>query len=79
MIVILLLTLTNYLTVQSRRTQSQNLYKLFTTVAVESASLNDYLIAEPPFLNNLCVILIRFQCQAFALATEGIPTCKATP
>ena len=36
----------------------------------KSASLNDCLIAEPPFLNNLCAILIRFRCHAFAIATD---------
>ena len=36
----------------------------------KSASLNDCLIAEPPFLNNLCAILIRFRCHAFAVATD---------
>ena len=35
-----------------------------------SASLNDCLIAEPPFLNNLCCILLRFRSHAFALSTD---------
>ena len=35
-----------------------------------SASLNDCLIAEPPFLNNLCGILLRFRSHAFALSTD---------
>ena len=36
----------------------------------KSASLNDCLITEPPFLNNLCAILIHFRCHTFALATD---------
>ena len=36
----------------------------------KSASLNDCLVAELPFLNNLCGILIRFRCHVFALSTD---------
>ena len=36
----------------------------------QSASLNDCLTAGPPFLNNLCAILLRFRIHAFALSTD---------
>ena len=36
----------------------------------QSASLNDYLIAGPLFLYNLCAILFRFRIHAFALSTD---------
>ena len=36
----------------------------------KSTSLNDCLVTEPPFLNNLCGILIRFRCHVFALSTD---------
>ena len=35
-----------------------------------SASLNDCLMVGPPFLNNLCAILLRFRIHAFALSTD---------
>ena len=35
-----------------------------------SPSLNDCLIGEPPFLNNLCGILLRFRSHAFAISTD---------
>ena len=35
-----------------------------------SASLNDCLTVGPPFLNNLCTILLRFRIHAFALSTD---------
>ena len=34
------------------------------------ASLNDCLMVGPPFLNDLCAILLRFRCHAFALSTD---------
>ena len=34
------------------------------------ASLNDYLMVGPPFLNYLCAILLRFRRHAFALSTD---------
>ena len=34
------------------------------------ASLNDCLSVGPPFLNNLCAILLRFRVHAFALSTD---------
>ena len=34
------------------------------------ASLNDYLTVGPPFLNNLCPILLLFQTHTFALSTD---------
>ena len=36
----------------------------------QSASLNDCLTVGPPFLNNLCAILLRFRIHAFALSTD---------
>ena len=36
----------------------------------QSASLNNCLTAGPPFLNNLCAILLRFRIHAFALSTD---------
>ena len=36
----------------------------------KSASLNDCLTVGPPFLNNLCAILLRFRIHAFALSTD---------
>jgi len=36
----------------------------------KSASLNDCLTVGPPFLNNLCGILLRFRIHAFALSTD---------
>ena len=44
-----------------------------------SASLNDCLMVGPPFLNNVCAILLRCHVQAFALSTESISPCKAPP
>jgi len=35
-----------------------------------SASLNDCLTVGPPFLNNLCSILLHFRIHAFALSTD---------
>ena len=35
-----------------------------------STSLNDCLTVTPPFLNNLCSILLRFRSHAFALSTD---------
>ena len=35
-----------------------------------SPSLNDCLMIGPPFLNNLCAILLRFRIYAFALSTD---------
>jgi len=35
-----------------------------------SANLNDCLTPVPPYLNNLCTILLRFHSHAFALATD---------
>jgi len=35
-----------------------------------STSLNDCLIVTPPFLSNLCSILLRFRSHAFALSTD---------
>ena len=34
------------------------------------ASLNDCLMVGPPFLNDLCAILLRFRKHAFALSTD---------
>lgn len=34
------------------------------------ASLNDCLTVGPPFLNNLCAILLRFHVHAFGLSTD---------
>jgi len=36
----------------------------------KSNSLNDCLTTTPPFLNNLCAILLRFRSHAFALSTD---------
>ncbi|XP_065911263.1 uncharacterized protein [Dysidea avara] len=36
----------------------------------KSASLNDCLTVGPPFLNNLCAILLRFRIHAFTLSTD---------
>ena len=36
----------------------------------QSASLNDCLTVGPPFLNNLCAILLCFCIHAFALSTD---------
>ena len=36
----------------------------------QSASLNDCLTVGPPFLNNLCAILLCFRLHAFALSTD---------
>ena len=36
----------------------------------QSASLNDCLTVGPPFLNNLCAILLRFRIHAFTLSTD---------
>lgn len=36
----------------------------------KSASLNDCLAVGPPFLNNLCAILLRFRIHTFALSTD---------
>ena len=35
-----------------------------------SASLNDCLLVGPPFLNNLCSILIRLRTHTYAFATD---------
>ena len=35
-----------------------------------SASLNDCLTVGPPFLNNLCSIILRFRLHPFALSTD---------
>lgn len=35
-----------------------------------TASLNDCLMVGPPFLNNLCAILLRFRIHTFALSTD---------
>ena len=35
-----------------------------------ATSLNDCLTVGPPFLNNLCAILLRFRIHAFALSTD---------
>lgn len=36
----------------------------------EHASLNDCLLVGPPFLNDLCLILLRFRIHAYAFATD---------
>ena len=36
----------------------------------EHASLNDCLLVGPPFLSDLCSILLRFQIHTFAFATD---------
>jgi len=38
--------------------------------SVDSPSLNDCLHADPPFLNDLCGILIRFQQHNFAFLSD---------
>jgi len=47
------------------------------TVDPRAASLNDCLMIGPPFLNDLCTILLRFRLHNYALSTdiESIPPC----
>ena len=55
---------------ESTTTPIRIVYDCSSRQSKEHASLNDCLLVGPPFLNDLCSIIIRFRHHKFALATD---------
>ena len=55
---------------ESTTTPIRIVYDCSSRQSKEHASLNDCLLVGPPFLNDLCSIILRFRCHKFAFATD---------
>ena len=55
---------------ESATTPIRIVYDCSSRQSKEHASLNDCLLVGPPFLNDLCSILLRFRIHTFAFATD---------
>ena len=54
----------------SQTTPIRVVYDCSCRESVHAASLNDCLTVGPPFINDLCTILLRFRLHPFALSTD---------
>ena len=54
----------------SQTTPIRIVYDCSCCNSVNTASLNDCLTVGPPFINDLCAILLRFRSHPFALSTD---------
>ena len=59
---------------ESITTPIRILYDCSCRESASSVTLNDCLQIGPPFLNNLCAILLRFCDHRYALSRKGLST-----